>query len=183
MAVHFRISRYYSMERLRSVDPELSNLLGGTAALLPWALPEFRLHLIARYGEVIPFNFRFDVGADLMVIPVYVARRLGIAYSQRHRGALASSVGGRVPCFYDFVTVQSSLSGRLHRWPCAFADSIRARLLVGRAGFLDDFTVSIRNGHFIVSYLASLSRVLTHAFTRLRPRPDNDSDPEQLPSI
>jgi hypothetical protein len=167
MPLRHRISRRYRMTRMQSVGSGLRDLLNDPAGMLPWARPKLRLDLVSKYEDVARLPFEFDVGADLMLIPTYVARHEGIAYSQRHRGNLSSSIGGRLPCFYDFVTVRSSLSGRLHRWPCAFAESTQAPLLVGRAGFLDDFLVSISKGHFIVSYAAPLLRGLSYRFAQL----------------
>jgi hypothetical protein len=105
-----------------------------------------------------------------MVIPVYVARHQGIRYREEYPGTLTSSVGGSSRCFYDFVEVRSSLSGRTHRWACAFAESLQARLLVGRAGFLDDFAVAVKGRHLVVSHPVSLSRFLKHYAVRLRGR-------------
>jgi hypothetical protein len=105
-----------------------------------------------------------------MVIPVYVARRVGIPYREDCPGTLGSSVGGSARCYYDFVHVRSSLSGRTHRWACAFAEGLQARLLAGRAGFLDDFAVAVKGRHLVVSHPASLSRFLKHHAARLRGR-------------
>jgi hypothetical protein len=112
-----------------------------------------------------------------MVIPVYVARNKGIPYRQEFPGTLGSSVGGSVRCYYDFVEVRSSLSGRTHRWVCAFADSLQARLIIGRSGFLDDFAVAITGRRLIVSSPASLRRFVKHHSTRLRARSSDEWEP------
>lgn len=83
---------------------------------------------------------------------------------------MGSSVGGSVRCYYDFVQVRSSLSGRSHRWVCAFADSVQARLIVGRSGLLDDFAVAITRRHVVVSHAVSLRRFVKHQTTKWRAR-------------
>jgi hypothetical protein len=103
-----------------------------------------------------------------MVIPVYVARRVGIRYREEFPGIIGSSVGGSARCYYDFVQVRSSLSGRTHRWVCAFADSLSAPLIVGRSGFHDDFATAIKGGELIVSHPVSLTRFLRHHVTKVR---------------
>ncbi|HZV06354.1 MAG TPA: hypothetical protein VE999_14840 [Gemmataceae bacterium] len=115
-----------------------------------------------------------------MVIPVYVARSEGIPYRQDYPGTLGSSVGGSVPCYYDFVEVRSSLSGRTHRWVCAFADSLQARLIIGRSGFLDDFAVAITSRRLIVSYPVSLRRFLGHHGTKLHARARSSDEWEPI---
>jgi hypothetical protein len=123
-------------------------------------------------GQDITATLRFfcDTGADLMVIPIYVARRVGIRYVEEHPGTLSSSVGGGVRCFYDYVQVRSSLSGRTHRWVCAFAEGLQARLILGRSGFLDDFAVAVKGHHLVVSHPVSLTRFLKHHSGRLSGR-------------
>jgi hypothetical protein len=102
-----------------------------------------------------------------MVIPVYVARREDIAFGTDHPGSLASSVGGTAACFYGVVEVRSALSGRSPTWPCAFADSVPAPLVVGRAGFLEEFSATVGGHRFAVGYPAPLGRFLRQTFSRL----------------
>jgi len=123
---------------------------------------------VTNTGATRKLRFFFDTGSDLMVIPVYVARYVGIAYRQDYPGTLASSVGGTTRCFYDFVQVRSSLTGQTHRWVCAFADSVQARLIVGRSGFLDEFAAGVRGKYLVVSRAVSLSRWARHQVGRLR---------------
>jgi hypothetical protein len=130
--------------------------------------PELAVEIATSYGNNTKLRFIFDTGADHMVIPVYAARHKGISFRQDYPGTLSSSVGGSVRCYYDFVEVRSSLSGRTHRWVCAFADSLQARLIIGRSGFLDDFAIAVTGRRLIVSYPASLRRFLKHHATRLR---------------
>ncbi len=131
---------------------------------------ELTLEVVTVAGDTAKLRFFFDTGADLMVIPVYVARHEGIAFRQDYPGTLASSVGGTTRCFYDFVQVRSSLTGKTHRWVCAFAESVQARLIIGRSGFLDDFAAAVRGKYFVVSQAVSLSRFVKHHVGRLRTR-------------
>jgi len=88
-----------------------------------------------------------------------------------------TSIGGTVRCYYDFVHVHSSLSGRTHRWVCAFAESLQARLILGRSGFLDEFAAAVGDRHVVVSHRVSLSRFLNHHATRLRSRSVDEWEP------
>ncbi len=63
------------------------------------------------------------------------------------------------------MEVRSTLSGRPHTWPCAFADSVTAPLVVGRAGFLDEFSATVGDNRFIVSYPAPLGRFLRRSLS------------------
>ena len=147
---------------------------GDSALKIPLDIDNSIIRMQVRVNNSKPLKFIFDTGADLMVIPVYVARREGVAFGTDHPGSLASSVGGTAPCFYDGVEVRSALSGRSHTWPCAFADSVTAPLVVGRAGFLDEFSAAVTPHHFVVSYPAPLGR-----FLRLLTRAARDPGPWQ----
>jgi hypothetical protein len=141
---------------------------------------ELVVEIVTNYGGTKKFPFLYDTGADHMVIPVYVARYAGIRYREDYPGTLGSSVGGSSRCYYDFVQVRSSLSGRTHRWVCAFAESVQSRLIIGRAGFLDDFATAIKGNHLVVSHPVSLSRFLKHHAVRRRGRAYADDDVEPI---
>jgi hypothetical protein len=141
---------------------------------------ELVLEIVTEIGDTRKLRFFCDTGADHLVIPVYVARREGIRYREDFPGTLGSSVGGSARCYFDFVQVRSSLSGRTHRWVCAFAESVQSRLLVGRAGFLNDFAAGVNSGELVVSHAVSLGRFLKHHLARLRSRPRSDDDWEPI---
>jgi hypothetical protein len=65
------------------------------------------------------------------------------------------------------VEVRSALSGRSHTWPCALSDSVTAPLVVGRAGFLEEFSATVGGNRFVVGYPAPLGRFLRQTFSRL----------------
>jgi hypothetical protein len=146
----------------------------GCPATLP---PELPVELVTSYGDTVCLRFFYDTGADLMVIPVYVANHVGIRYRVDYSGTVSSSVGGSARCYFDFVQVRSSLSGRTHRWVCAFAESLQARLLLGRAGFLDDFAAGVQGRQLIVRHPVSLSRFLKHHAARLRTHLRDEEEP------
>ena len=165
MAIRLPVSRRYRTTPRFNTSPGIIALLGNPDGL-SCRRPQLQLEILTKYGDVTSLRFVFDTGADLMVIPVYVAQREGIAFRTQHQGPLASTLGGSVPCWYDFVEVRSSLSGKLHKWPCAFADSKTAPLVIGRAGFLDDFSATAGADRFVVSYPAPLGRYLRLLFAR-----------------
>src|SRR5215472_4239144 len=137
------LSRRYPLVPTFNKAPGLKALLGKQDGL-PCNLPRVPIELVNSYGETRRHRFFYDTGADHMVLPIYFARHEGIRFREDYSGTLSSSVGGTVRCFFDFVLVRSHLSGRTHRWVCAFADSLQARLIVGRSGFLDDFGAEVR---------------------------------------
>lgn len=163
------ISRRYPLIKRFNEAPSLKRLLANPKGL-PCASAELPINIATRYGDTIKLRFFWDTGADQMVIPIYAARFHGIRYREEFPGTLSSSMGGSVRCYYDFVQVRSSLSGRTHRWVCAFADSLHARLIVGRSGLLDDFTVSVTGRHVVVSNPVSFGRFLKHRTARWRAR-------------
>jgi hypothetical protein len=172
----FVLSRRYRLVGRFNTAPGLKALLGSQEGL-PCDRPEVPIQIVTRSGEPKKLPFVYDTGSDHLVIPVYVARRVDIPYREDYPGTLGSSVGGSTRCYYDFVQVCSSLSGRTHRWVCAFAESLQARLLVGRSGFLDDFAAAVKGHHLIVSHSVSVSRFLKHHAARLRARTRDEEEP------
>ena len=170
------VSRRYPLRRWFNTAAGLKSLLVSPEGLRCYQ-PQVPIVIVTGYGDTKRLRFFYDTGADHMIIPVYVARHEGIPYREDFPGTLSSSVGGSARCYFDFVQVRSSLSGRTHRWVCAFTESVRARLIVGRAGFLDEFAVGIRGGHLVVSRPVSLSRFLQHQATRLHTRPGDEWEP------
>lgn len=144
----------------------------------PSNYPYVHLTVRTKYGDSATMRFILDTGASISVIPVQVALREGIGFSKSHTGMLASSVGGTVLCYYDFITVQSALSGKPHRWPCAFADrqdSVYSPCILGRAGFLREFAFAISDDRMTVRYSHPLLHRLTQSFLRLFLEPDDDT--------
>jgi hypothetical protein len=173
------ISRSYRLKNRSNEARNLKSLLASPNGL-SCDFPEIPVEIATAYGDTTTLPFVFDTGADHMVIPVYAARQKGIPFRQDYPGTLGSSVGGSARCYYDFVQVRSVLSGRTHRWVCAFADSLQARLIIGRSGFLDDYAVAITGRCLIVSYPVFLRRFLRHHATRLRARARSSDEWEPI---
>jgi hypothetical protein len=170
------ISRHYPLLTRFNTSRSLKALLANQAGLR-CDHAELLIEVVAEYGNTRRLRFFFDSGAHLMVIPVFVGRHEGIRYSEEFPGTISSSVGGSARCYFDFVQVRSSLSWRTHRWVCAFVESLQARLIVGSAGFLDDFAVAVNGHRLVVSHSASLSRFLNHHAARLRAHSGVDWEP------
>jgi hypothetical protein len=170
------ISRRCPLVKQSNRTQSLKALLA-SAAGLRCDRAEVLVEVIAGRGHTTRMRFIYDTGADLMVIPTYVARHEGIPYREDYPGTLGSTVGGSVRCYYDFVQVRSALSGRTHRWVCAFAENLQARLLIGRAGFQDDFAAAVRGHHLIVSRRVSWRRFLGHHARTLRSRAGGEWEP------
>lgn len=170
------ISRRYPLRERFNEAPSLKSLLASPNGL-PCDSAELPLEIVTGYDDTVTLRFFCDTGSDHMVIPIYVARSEGIRYREAYPGTLSSSVGGSVRCYYDFVQVRSSLSGKAHRWVCAFADSLQARLIVGRSGLLDDFAVTVRGRHVAVGHKVPLRHFLKHHATRQRIRSVDEWQP------
>jgi hypothetical protein len=170
------ISRRHPLKSRVNTARSLKSLLASQEGL-PCDFPELPVEIVTSYGGTRRKRFFYDTGADHMVIPVYVARLAGIRYREEYPGTLGGSVGGSARCYYDFVEVRSWLSGRTHRWVCAFAESLQARLIVGRSGFLDDFAVAVKGRHLVVSHPVSVGRYLKHQAARLRGRAGDEWEP------
>lgn len=170
------ISRRYPLKKRVNEIQSLKRLLANPNGL-SCDSGELPIEIAAGYGDTATLRFFFDTGADHMVIPIYVARSEGIRYRQDYPGTLSSSMGGNVRCYYDFVQVRSSLSGRTHRWVGAFADSVQARLIIGRSGLLDDFAVAVTERHLVVSHPVSLHRFVKHQAARWHVRSRDEWQP------
>jgi hypothetical protein len=106
-------------------------------------------------------RFLFDSGADHMMIPIHIAERASIPFSNNHPGGIRGIEGKRkkedddedqsVKCYFDFVTVHSSLLDRQVEWICAFAETDLDTPILGRAGFLDYFNLCLIRNKVIVT--------------------------------
>jgi hypothetical protein len=101
-----------------------------------------------------------------MVIPTSFADGYEIPYTTDYPGAVGT-LGGTVACYYGLVTVRCHLTGREYRWPCGFTTGEGERLLLGRAGFLEEFAAAIVEGAFVVRRLGRLGRLLARLRVRI----------------
>jgi hypothetical protein len=146
--------------------------------------PEIHLELLTNYGFV-RARFRVDSAADLLTIPIRYADREGIPFSKQHPGT-AGTLSGQVPCYYDYVTVKSVLSGKTYRWPCCFLQSGPERLLLGRACFLQEFGFAILDGELIILHIGPIHRWLRRLWGNILARISSfrrDPIDEQTPAL
>ena len=152
------------MPRRWSLQPRVNRATGlarltGHPAGLDCPFPHLRLDIRTRDGRYLPLSFQFDTGADFMVIPTSFADRYEIPYPTDYPGAVGT-LGGAAACYYGLVTVRCHLTRREYRWPCGFTTGEGGRLLLRRAGFLDEFAVAIVEGEFVVRRPGRLARLL-----------------------
>jgi hypothetical protein len=123
--------------------------------------PRVLLNVRDSYGVLTPLPFRIDTGADCTAIPLQVARREHLSF-QQSRPSIAGGLVGTATKFRDRIRVV--LAGKEHDWPCDFIDlpsspsGHRLDLLLdlpvlGRAGFLEEYAISIDSGFLIVTRL------------------------------
>lgn len=126
-------------------------------------MPVVRLWVRDRYGGWAALYFRVDTQADLTTIPVDTARTEGIPFAANHPGT-AYGLTGAVDKFRDRVRLR--IAGQEHEWPCDFVasppaeDSRSPELLpvLGRAGFLDVYAVTLDSGFLILTRLGPVRR-------------------------
>lgn len=127
--------------------------------------PVVKLRVRDRYGGWVDLLFRVDTQADFTAMPIGLAERKGIPFATAHRG-IAYGLTGTVEKFRDRVCLR--IAGRDHEWPCDFVTPptalpegrLRSELLpvLGRAGFLDEYAVTLDSGFLILTRLGPLRR-------------------------
>jgi hypothetical protein len=127
--------------------------------------PAVRLWVRDQYGAFAALVFRVDTQADFTTIPIPIAQREGIPFSSNHPGTAYGLVGA-VAKFRDRVRLR--IAGQEFEWPCDFVTSPtplpEGRSLpvltpvLGRAGFLDDYAVTLDSGFLILTRLGPLRR-------------------------
>jgi hypothetical protein len=132
---------------------------------IPCRFPIARLRVRDRYGTFAELDFRIDTQADFTTIPIETARSQGIPFSEAEERTVVGLVGettvyrGRV---------RLVIAGREHDRPCHF---IRVPALrepgrpsgqplpaLGRAGFLDEYAITVDSGYLIVTRLGPVRR-------------------------
>ena len=155
----------------RATQALFPKLYGRDAALgdgIRCPVPFLNVMLRTAYGTT-TLDFRLDTGADMMSIPIAVARRIGLTFSMANRGEV-NTLTGNAPCYYDVVEIVSELAGQSLSWPCCFVDSREDRIVLGRAGFLDEFEFTIRCGYLIVLRRLRWSQWLRRWIRAARPK-------------
>ncbi len=119
-------------------------------------------------GRVVPVYFRVDTAADCTAIPTTSARQAGIPF-QTQRASEAGGMVGQARKYRDIIRVV--LAGREHTWPCDFVEvptsaPIRQMpdglplAVLGRAGFLAEYAVSIDDDYLIITRLGRIRRLM-----------------------
>jgi hypothetical protein len=128
--------------------------------------PVVRLRVRDRYGLHVELDFRVDTQADFTAIPIATARHFGIPFSETQPRAVHGLVGQTV-AYRDRVRIV--IAGREHAWPCEFVRTVFGeggsaaadmRPVLGRAGFLDEYAITVDSGFLIVTRIGPVRRRL-----------------------
>src|SRR5438552_13821700 len=84
---------------------------------LPCPFPVVTLHVRDKHGTLAELDFRVDTQADFTVIPLAIAQRNALSFSEENRRRVLG-LAGEVETFRG--RVQIVLAGREHDWPCEF---------------------------------------------------------------
>ena len=152
----------------RALLPALQRHASASAKGISCPIPRLIVVLKTAFGPV-TVRCKLDTGADMMSIPIAVARRIGLTFSMENRGEV-NTLGGNAPCYYDVVEIVYDLAGRSLSWPCCFVDSREDRVVLGRAGFFDEFEFTIRRGYLIVSHRLPWTQWFTRWLRSARPK-------------
>jgi hypothetical protein len=127
-----------------------------------------------RYGALAELNFWVDTQADVTTIPVNTAAKEQIPYTKTREGT-ARGVAGKVKMYRDRLRVV--IAGREHDWPCDFTEPaldpetkqplMDLTPVLGRAGFLNDYAVTVDSGFLIITRIGPLRRWLRRLLHRL----------------
>jgi hypothetical protein len=140
--------------------------------LRPWVVegtncpfPVVRLRVRDKYGTLAELDFQVDTQADFTTIPIEKARSEGIPFSEAEERTAIGMVG-ETTMYCDRVRLV--IAGREHDWPCHFikvpvlqepGQPTRQPLpVLGRAGFLDEYALTVDSGSLIVTRLGPFRR-------------------------
>jgi hypothetical protein len=133
----------------------------------PCPTPVVWLKVRDRYGATATLEFRVDTQADVAVVPIKLAERQALPFS-RGRPGTGRGIAGKIKKYRNRLRVV--IGGREHDWPCDFTepaiDPETAQALpdltpvLGRAGFLDDYAVTVDSSYLIITRIGPLRRFL-----------------------
>lgn len=89
----------------------------------------------------IPFYFLFDTGADLTSLPTSAAEKLGIDLDKCPEEPMSGYEGTTVLAYRTEIKIYFNKKGFLI--PCVFHPNESVPILLGRAGILDRFTITL----------------------------------------
>jgi len=126
-----------------------------------------RLQVRDRYGAFAALKFRVDSQADVTTIPISLAEREAIPFTKAAPGT-ARGISGRVKKYRDRIGLV--IAGREHDWPCDFTEPAidpetkqplpALTPVLGRAGFLGEYAISIDGDYLIITRIGPIRRWL-----------------------
>lgn len=88
-----------------------------------------------------PFSFLFDTGADVTSLPAYVAEKLGIELNKCPKDEMTGYEGTTVLVYRSKIRLH--FNKQIIQIPCVFHPNEDVPILLGRAGILDRFTITL----------------------------------------
>jgi hypothetical protein len=92
-------------------------------------------------AKVIPFLFLLDTGADITSLPVSAAMSLGVDLTTCPQVPMEGYEGNIVPVYRSEIRIY--MDNRRVTIPCVFTPIEQVPILLGRAGILDKFTLTL----------------------------------------
>jgi hypothetical protein len=141
--------------------------------------PEITIEVRSKYGDFVPVLFKVDTGADLTTIPIPVAEEKALSFSKEHPGS-AIGIVGRARKYAGSLHVR--IAGKEYQWPCDFTERrsvtqtpeapdnpVQTSLspVLGRAGFLDCFTISVDSRYLTITRLSPFLRWWRRCWRRI----------------
>ena len=88
-----------------------------------------------------PFFFLFDTGADVTSLPVTAAKKVGVDLDKCPEEQMSGFEGTSITVFRSKVKIL--FNNKPFVIPCVFNPNKEVPLLLGRAGILDKFTITL----------------------------------------
>jgi hypothetical protein len=131
------------------------------------ATPMVTLRVRDRFGGLVAVPFRVDTQADVATMPITLAQKEAIPFTTARPGT-ARGLTGSVMKFRDRLRVM--IAGREHDWACDFVEPAQDPLtqrplrdlppVLGRAGFLNDYAITIDGGFLTITRTGPIRRWL-----------------------
>ena len=153
--------------------------------------PEVTIEVRSKYGDFVPILFKLDTGADLTTIPIPVAEQKGLSFTRDHPGT-AIGIVGIAEKYAGSLHVR--ISGKEYDWPCDYTERPPApgssqpegkrpltsiSPVLGRAGFLDCYAVSLDSGYLTITRLGPLRRLWRQCWRKLWFKIQSVHDPDR----
>lgn len=91
--------------------------------------------------DFLPFSFLFDTGADISSLPVSAAGKLDIDLSKCVKEPMTGYEGTSVLVYRSQINIK--FNKKILTIPCVFTPIEHVPILLGRAGILDKFTLTL----------------------------------------